>query len=104
VPADGDETIRSGRIIVPEFVVERDIPGFTTDDLREAAKRATSVAGEMTAEGTPVRYLRSIFLPDQAKCFCLFEGPSAAAVQEVNERAKLPFTRVVNAVHIELSD
>ncbi len=89
---------------MPEFIVERDIPGFTADDLREAARRADAVAGEMTAEGTPVRYHRSIFLPDEAKCFCLFEGPSAAAVQEVNERAELPFTRVLDAVHIELPD
>lgn len=89
---------------MPEFVVERDIPGFTADDLREAAKRARSVAGEMTAEGTPVRYHRSIFLPAEAKCFCLFDGPSAAAVQELNERAELPVTRVLDAVHIELTE
>lgn len=89
---------------MPEFVVERDIPGFTADDLKDAARRARSVAAEMTDEGIPVRYHRSIFLPDEAKCFCLFDGPSAEAVREVNERAELPFTRVLDAVHIELPE
>jgi hypothetical protein len=89
---------------VPEFVVERDIPGFTADDLREAARRARVVATEMTGEGTPVRYHRSIFLPDEAKCFCIFDGPTSDDVRELNERAKLPVTRIHDAVEIELPD
>ena len=89
---------------MPEFVVERDIPGFTADDLREAARRARTTAREMTDEGTPLRYHRSIFMPDEAKCFCFFDGPSAEDVRQLNERAELPVTRVHDAVEIELQD
>jgi hypothetical protein len=89
---------------VPEFVVERDIPGFTAEDLRDAARRARDVATEMTGEGIPVRYHRSIFMPDEAKCFCIFDGPTAEDVRKLNERANLPVTRIHDAVEIELPD
>jgi hypothetical protein len=89
---------------VPEFVVERDIPGYTADDLREAARRARTTAREMTDEGKPLRYHRSIFMPDEAKCFCVFDGPTAEDVKELNERADLPVTRIHSAVEIELPE
>ena len=58
----------------------------------------------MTQEGTPIRYLRSIFIPGEDKCFCLFDGPSQDAVREANERANIPFERVVEALHIASED
>ena len=54
----------------------------------------------MTQEGTPVRYLRSTFVPGEEKCFCLFEGPSADAVKQANERAQIPFQRIHEAAFI----
>ena len=82
------------------YLVERHLPKFTTDQLVSAARRAKSVTAQMTLEGTPVRYLRSFFIPGDEKCFCLFDGPSAKIVQEANERAELPFERIVEAFHV----
>ena len=53
-----------------------------------------------SAEGKPVRYIRSMFVPGEAHCMCLFEAPSPDLVREVNEAAQIPFTRVSEAVDL----
>ena len=87
-----------------KYMVERHLPGIKPDELAAAAARAKATTAEMTAEGTPVRYLRSTFVPGEEKCFCLFEGPSEEAVIEANRRAEIPLERVVEAMHIASED
>ena len=87
-----------------KYVVERYLPGITPDQLSAAAGSAKSTTAQMAEEGTPVRYLRSTFIPGEEKCFCLFEGPSAEAVRAANERAQLPYERIVEAMHIASED
>ncbi len=89
---------------MPKYMVERHLPGITNDQLTAAAGRAKATTAQMTEEGTPVRYLRSTFIPGEDKCFCLFEGPSEDAVKEANERAEIPYQRVVEAAHIASED
>ena len=86
------------------YVVERSLPGITPDQLTAAAGAAKSTTAQMTEEGTPVRYLRSTFLPGEDKCYCLFEGPSADAVRAANDRAHIPYDRVVEAMHLSAED
>jgi uncharacterized protein DUF4242 len=78
-------------------MVERHLPGITNEQLTAAAKSAKSTTAEMSSEGTPVRYLRSTFVPREEKCFCLFEGESEEAVREANERAQIPYERIHEA-------
>ncbi|HYU19388.1 MAG TPA: DUF4242 domain-containing protein [Chloroflexota bacterium] len=89
---------------MPVYVVERYLPGITSEQLGAAAARAKSTTAQMSKEGTPVRYLRSTFIPSEEKCACLFEGPSVEAVEQANERAQIPFERVVEAKHIASED
>ncbi len=89
---------------MPKYMVERHLPGITTDQLSAAASRAKSTTAQMTEEGTPVRYLRSTFVPSEEKCYCLFEGPSADVVEQANKRADIPYERVVEAMHITSED
>ena len=89
---------------MPVYMVERHLPGITTDQLGAAAARAKSTTADMSQKGTPVRYLRSTFVPGEEKCFCLFEGPSADAVKQANERARIPFERIVEAMHLSAED
>ena len=89
---------------MPRYMVERSLPGFTPDQIAAAAKSAKTTTAEMTAEGTPVRYLRSTFVPGEDKCFCLFEGDSEEVVRQANERAELPLERIVEAVHVASDD
>jgi hypothetical protein len=54
----------------------------------------------MSATGTPIGYIRSTFAPDDGRCFCLFEGSSAADVKKLNDDAKIPYVRVVEALDL----
>ena len=61
----------------------------------EAAARATATPGE------PVRYVRSIFVPDDESCLLLIEAPSFAAIERLVARAGLSSIRVARAVTAE---
>lgn len=82
---------------MPVYMVERDLPGIQMEQLAEAQKAAIQAGKEMSAQGKPVRYIRSTFVPGQNKCMCLFEAANPENVREANERAKVPFTRIVPA-------
>jgi hypothetical protein len=86
---------------VETFMIERYLPGMGCAALRDAVGRAAAEAVAMTEEGTPVRYLGSTFVPGEEACFCRFEACDADAVRQANERAGLPYWRIVNAVLIE---
>jgi len=87
-----------------KFLVERNLPGITPEQLGAAASAAKETTASMTSEGTPVRYLRSTFIPGEDKCYCLFEGPSADVVKMANDRAQLPYDRIVDAMYIASED
>ena len=82
---------------MPVYMVERELPGVTMEQLADAQKKAIQTGKELTAEGRQVRYLRSMFVPGESRCMCLFEAASADHVKEANERAQIPFTRIVPA-------
>ena len=86
------------------YAAERYLPGITPEQLLDAARRAKAAAAEMTAAGTPVSYLRSTFLPGDQTCYCLFEGPSERAVAQANDKAGIPYERIVAAVHVAPED
>ncbi|OLB86996.1 MAG: hypothetical protein AUI12_07685 [Acidobacteria bacterium 13_2_20CM_2_57_6] len=85
---------------MPVYMVERDLPGVKMEQLAAAQRRAIEVGKELTAEGKEVRYIRSTFVPGQNKCMCLFEAPNPENVREANERAQIPFTRIVEAMDL----
>jgi hypothetical protein len=89
---------------MPTYLVERYLPGVSADEVLAAAGRAKETTALMAEEGDTVRYLRSTFLPTEESCFCLFEGPSEDLVRTANERAQIPFDRIVEAVHVSSED
>ncbi len=82
------------------YMVERDLAGITMAALADAQQAAIATSQRFTADGTPVRYIRSTFVPGESRCMCLFDASSAGDVQKVNEAAKLPFTRIVEALDL----
>lgn len=82
------------------YMVERDLAGITMTALGGAQQAAIATAQRFTADGTPVRYIRSTFVPGESRCMCLFDAQSADDVRKVNEAAKLPFTRIVEALDL----
>ena len=89
---------------MPQYMVERHLPGITPEQLMAAAGRAKAVTAEMTQQGKPVRYLRSTFVPSEEKYFCLFDAPSAERVQEANELAQIPLLKITEVAHIASED
>ena len=79
------------------YMVERSLKGIAMTDLANAQQAAIAKAGEMSTAGAPIRYIRSTFTPDDGCCMCLFEAGSAAEVKRLNDEAKIPYDRVVEA-------
>ena len=82
------------------FMVDRDLPGITMEQLAAAQKAAIETSEEFTQEGTPVRYIRSMFVPEESHCMCLFEASDPEVVKQVNETANIPFTTIVEALDL----
>ena len=73
-------------------LIELRRPDHGWDELQALSARARSAAERVNSEETPVRFLRSIFVPDDETCFHLFEG-TAAAVAETLSRADITSDR-----------
>jgi hypothetical protein len=78
-----------------EFYISR-----TRPNVADVARRARSAAEQLTREGTPIRFLRAIFLPDDESCFALYEAGSLDAVADAGARAELAFDRIRPAAAI----
>lgn len=83
-----------------QFLVERELPGITPDQLRAAGVRAKTCCDEMTDEGSEVTWIRSFFLPEREKTFCVFEASDRALVAEANRRANIPFVEIHDAMEM----
>ena len=82
------------------YMVDRELPGIEMEQLAAAQKAAIETSNRFTSEGKPVRYIRTTFVPGESHCMCLFEAANADLVREVNESAKIPFTRIVEALDL----
>jgi len=82
------------------YMVERSLKGVTMDQLGAAQKSAIETGKQMTASRKSVRYIHSTFVPEEARCMCLFEAANPDLVRELNEQAKIPFTRIVEALDL----
>lgn len=76
------------------FAVQRSLPGITMDQLAAAQSAAIETSKKLSAEGTPVQYIRSNFYPSDCRCTCLFEADNREAVEKLNKQASLPFDRI----------
>jgi hypothetical protein len=82
------------------YMVERSLKGISMDALAAAQKRAIETAQKLSKEGTPVRYIRSTFLPEEGACMCLFSAERPEDVRRLNETAQIPFDRIVPALDL----
>ncbi len=82
------------------YMVERNLKGIAMNDLAAAQQLAIKTANEYAANGTPMRYIRSTFAPQDGRCMCLFEAGTADDVRRLNDEAKLPYVQVVEALDL----
>jgi len=54
----------------------------------------------MQGEGCDVHWIRSFYLPDAEQTHCYFEGPSLEAIQDLNERARIPFIEIAEVMEM----
>jgi hypothetical protein len=59
----------------------------------DLAAQARQASEQMRRDGVSVRFVRSIFVPEDEVCLYVFEAPSAGAATEAARRAELPFAR-----------
>jgi hypothetical protein len=85
---------------MPIYLVDRSLPGITMNQLVLMQKSAIETSQRFTKEGKSVRYIRSMFVPREAHCMCVFEAANSAFVKEVNEAANLPFNSIVEALDL----
>jgi len=83
---------------VPTYLVERYWPGVTTEWIREALERGRRVMDEMSGQGHSIRDISCTLLPGEEVVFSVYDGPSLLAIRQLNERAGIPFSRIVEAI------
>jgi hypothetical protein len=86
---------------MPSFVVERYRSSSDPDSLSAVAVRLAAGARQISPDGTPVRYVSTIFLPGDETCIDLFEADSEADVLAVTRQAGIEVDRILPAEQIE---
>jgi hypothetical protein len=81
-----------------EFLVEFYLSRTDATALGRSVRRARLAAEEQTRQGTPVRYLRSIYLPEDETCFLLYEAESAEVARRAAAFAGVAFERVSEVI------
>ena len=77
-----------------EFLIELYVSCLDGDAVGRDEQRAREAAAALTGEGTQVRFLRSIYVPEDETCFFLFRAASIDAVHEAARRASLAYEHV----------
>jgi muconolactone delta-isomerase len=89
-----------GEGTMPVYLVERALPGVTLAQLTAIRRAGEEMCHRFTRDGKAVHYRRSIFVPGESRCLCLFDAQDGDRVQEVNEAAQIPYGRIVLAVDL----
>ena len=55
---------------------------------------------QMGGEGTRIRDISCTLIPGEEVVFSVYEGPTALAVRQHNERAAIPVSRIVEAIAV----
>ena len=82
-----------------EFLLELYVPRSNCTGVDATAADFRRAAAELTAEGTAVRLVRTLLVPEDETCFLLVEAASADQVRETAARAVLPFERIVETAN-----
>lgn len=83
---------------MPKYMVELYVPRDDYAAVERGVEQTRRAAELLTGHGTPVRYLRSIFVPEDETCFFLLEAADADSAQAAARATELPFERVATAV------
>ena len=91
----GPSVVGIGRLAYHTFQLARPADGWSR--LSQLNARARAACDELSRQGTRVRFLRSIFVPEDEACFHLYEAVSVEAVRQAARQAGLDYARVLDA-------
>ena len=57
------------------------------EDIQSVSARSRAACDELSAQSRAIRFLRSVFIPEDGSCFLLFEASSAPDVIDAVRRA-----------------
>jgi len=83
-----------------EFLIETYASRETANAVATQVQEITRAAEQVSEQGTEVRFLLAIFVPEEESCFYLYQSPSADAVREAATRARLPSHSITKAISI----
>jgi hypothetical protein len=83
---------------MPRYIIERNVPGLTREELEAAARRSVDVIANMSG----IVWIRSYVSDTEGKIYCEYDAPNPEAILEHARRAGLPADRI-SEVAMEIS-
>jgi hypothetical protein len=83
---------------MPRYIIERNVPGLSHQDLEAAARRSIETIANMQG----VVWIRSYVSDTEGKIYCEYDAPDPAAILDHARRAGLPVDRI-SEVTLEIS-
>lgn len=80
-----------------DFLVEVYVASASAATSLPSPEDLVDAAAQLSREGKPVRFVRSLFVPEEETCFYLFEAQTSDAVRDAATRAGLAVDHVVKA-------
>lgn len=81
-----------------EYLLETYLSRTGAETVLGCAERARRAAEQLRWQGTPIRCLRTVFVPEDETCFYLYEAASEEVVRKAAHRAALHIERIVEAI------
>jgi hypothetical protein len=81
-----------------KYLIEAYVPTNRTVSVGDHDVRLRRAAQEMAAEGTAIRHLDTLLIPEEEICFFVFEACSPEDVAELSRRAEIGYERIVRAL------
>ncbi len=84
-----------------QFVIERTIPGagkMSDAEMQQISAKSNDVLTGMTAQGTPIQWVKSYVTND--KLYCVYNAPNAGAVEEHARRGGFPVDSVAQVARV----
>jgi hypothetical protein len=85
---------------VRRYLVERYLPGTTPTELSAAQVRVVEAVASVRADGVPLTYLGSAYIPEEETSFLRFEGVREG-VERACRLAGLGVARIVEVEEVE---
>ncbi|HMG32290.1 MAG TPA: DUF4242 domain-containing protein [Blastocatellia bacterium] len=75
---------------MPRYIIERNVPGLTREQLNETSRRSKQVVAEIPG----LVWIKSYVSEAEGKIYCEYDAPSPEAILEHARRVGLPADKI----------